>query len=115
MNPRRPAGDRREDDLRRRNRKILSVVLPETDEGQSELIGEHRLLDDISEHRGLWPRVPRLVVRHVAESIEPEFDLVHPAIIAARSTRASIARSPDVRSCCRYRTSASAAVLLHPA
>jgi hypothetical protein len=61
------------------------MVLAEADERQSYVIGENRLLDDVAEHRGLRPRLPRLVVRHVTEAIEPEFDLIHPAIISAAS------------------------------
>ena len=60
-------------------------MFAEADERQSHPIGEDRLLDDVAEHRGLRPRTPRLVVRHVTEGIEPEFDLIHPAIISAAS------------------------------
>src|SRR3954452_9592348 len=61
------------------------MVFAEADERHPDLIGENRLVDDVAEHRSMGPRLPRVVVRHIAEGIEPEFDLIHPAMISVTS------------------------------
>ena len=70
----RPAGNRREHDLGRRDREVGPMVLADAERVEAELVGEHRLLDDVAEHAGL--RLERAVRRErdVAEGIEAEFE-----------------------------------------
>ena len=43
-------GDRREHDLGRGDREISPVVLAKADEVDAELVGQHRLVDDVADH-----------------------------------------------------------------
>ena len=58
VDARRPARNRRQNDFRRRNREVLAMVLAETDERQSDLIGETACSTTSAEHRSLRPRLP---------------------------------------------------------
>ena len=49
----RPAGNRREHDLRRRDREVAPVVLADAERVQAELIGQNGFVDDVAEHARL--------------------------------------------------------------
>ncbi len=53
QDPPRPAGNRREHDLRRRDREITSVVLADAKRVETEFIRQNGFVDDIAEHAGL--------------------------------------------------------------
>lgn len=65
------------------------MMFAEADERQTDLVRKDSLIDDVAKHRGLRPRLPRLVVRYVTKTIEPEFDLIHPMMISATSSSLS--------------------------
>ena len=48
--PARPAGDRREDDLGRRNRKIGPMMLTDTERIEAEFVGQDGFFHDVAEH-----------------------------------------------------------------
>ena len=61
-----------EHDLGARDRELRPVVLPHSEEGEADLVGEHRLIDDVADRLRVADRLALLVLRHVAEGIEAE-------------------------------------------
>ena len=59
--------DRRQHGLGGRDRKVGPVVLAEPDEIDAELIGQHRLVDDIADHLGVRKRRAGGILGDVAE------------------------------------------------
>jgi len=49
-NSRGAAGDGRQQDFGRGDREVPSMMLADSEPVQAELIGEHRLLDDVTQH-----------------------------------------------------------------
>lgn len=50
-------------------------MLPEADEIDAEAIGQHSLLDHVTDDMGLRRGLVVARLGHVAEGVEPEFDL----------------------------------------
>ena len=73
VDPFRLAGDRGEDDLRRRDREVGPVMLADAEEVHAHLIGKHRLGDDVPNDCRMraWTSVG--VDSDVAERVQPEF------------------------------------------
>ncbi len=87
QDPLRPGGNRREHDLRRRDREIGTMVFADAERVETEIIGQDGFFDDLAEHAGL--RLERAVRRErdVAERIETEFELDrHSASSLSRGT-----------------------------
>ena len=57
------------------------MMLADTDEGQADLVGEYRLLDDLAQNLRVRMRPPVVVHRQVAKGVESEFDVAHHSII----------------------------------
>ena len=74
MNPGRPGGNRRQDDFRRRHREIGTMVLPDADEGEADLIGQLALKDEVAQRLRLRERLTVGAYGDVAKGIEPQFD-----------------------------------------
>src|SRR4029079_12923672 len=92
------AGNRREHNFGRRDRKVAQMVLPDAERVETETIRQDRLLDDVAERLRLCLR--RAVRRdgHVSEGIEAEFELCwHPAVKSiARALSFGVRRAVDV-------------------
>ena len=69
VNLRRASRNRRAEHLRRRNREVLAVMLAEADEGEADLVGQHRLFDDVAQHLGVGKGGAARVGGDVAEGI----------------------------------------------
>ena len=61
--------------------KSAPMMLADAEERQADLVGEHRLLDDVAQHLRVRMRLTGVVHRQVAEGIESKFDVVHHSII----------------------------------
>ena len=70
-------GDAGEHGLRGRDRVLRAVVLAERDDVDAELVGQHRLVDDLPDRRGVGDRCAGVVLRHVAEGVEAEHEIRH--------------------------------------
>ncbi len=70
----RPGSCGGEDDFGARDREVLAVVLPHSEERQADLVGEHRLIDDVAD--GLRIGQQRAVggARDVSEGVESELE-----------------------------------------
>ena len=60
--------------------EIGAVVLADAEEVDAELVGEHRLVDDIADDLGVRQQAPVRRVGDVAESVQPEFKLLCHAV-----------------------------------
>jgi hypothetical protein len=80
MNPTRLAGDRGEHYFRRRDGEVGAVMLTDTKEIDTALVGEDRFGDDIANDLRVrfWRAIGAL--RHVTEGVETQFKgLIHDA------------------------------------
>ncbi len=67
-------------DLGRGYGEIGAVVLADAEEVDADLVGEHRLVDDVADHLGVRQQAPVRRVGDVAESVQPEFKLLCHAV-----------------------------------
>ena len=51
-----------------------AVVLPHPEEREADLVGEHRLIDDVADRLRVADELAGGVARHVAERVESEFE-----------------------------------------
>ena len=64
-----------------------AVVLAERDDVDAELVGEHRLLDDLADRLRRGRRgAPSSSVGHVAEGVEAEHEVGHGLLLDVRRT-----------------------------
>ena len=63
--------------LRGGDRVLRAVVLAERDDVDAELVGEHRLVDDLPDRGGVRDAVAGVVLRHVAEGVEAQNEIGH--------------------------------------
>ena len=71
----RSTGNRGEDDLRRRDGEVGTVMLADADEIDAQLVGENGLVDDVADDLGLRERATVGVASDVAERVEPELEI----------------------------------------
>jgi hypothetical protein len=70
--------DRAEHDVGRRHREVTGVMLADAEEVSADLLGQDSLLDDVPDRLGMRERPVGLVMRDVAEGVEPKDEwLVH--------------------------------------
>jgi hypothetical protein len=69
VDARRASGDRGAEHFGRRNREITPVMLAKADEVESELVCEHRLVDDVAEDLGVGKRLTVRVGGEIAEGV----------------------------------------------
>jgi hypothetical protein len=53
VNAFRSSGDRRQHNVGRRNREVIAMMLPKSDEVDADLVGEKCLLDDVAQDFGV--------------------------------------------------------------
>ncbi|MDT7721012.1 MAG: hypothetical protein QOE94_2023 [Mycobacterium sp.] len=58
-----------------------------------DFVGENRLLDDLSDRCGVGERLARVVLGHVAECVESEYQLTHETVFS-RPAPAPVAQPP---------------------
>ena len=54
--------------------KVRPVMLAKPDNVDADLVGKHRLLDDVADHLGVGQGLAVCSRRDIAESIEPKFE-----------------------------------------
>jgi hypothetical protein len=87
-----PAGarrDRRQQHLGRGYREVGAVVLADAEEIDAELVGQHRLLDDVAQHLGVLQQHAVGAAGDVAEGIDAEFERSCHGAVLPRPRRVS--------------------------
>ena len=74
MDVARARGSGREHDLGARDRELGTVVLPHPEERQADLVGQHRLIDDVADRLRIAEGPALRVLRDVAEGVQAEVD-----------------------------------------
>jgi len=68
----RTGGDGGESDVAGRHREVACVMLADTEEIDTDPVGEHALLDDASDRLSMRKRTSALVVDQIAKRVEAE-------------------------------------------
>lgn len=74
MDPPGPRRDGGQHGLRGGDREVGAVMLAEADEVEAELVGEHRLVDDVADHLCVRKHRAGGVPGDVAKSVQSEFE-----------------------------------------
>ena len=65
-----PSGDGGQNDLGGRDGEVVPMVLPDSDEVDAQLVGQHRLIDDVADHLGVGDRFSVGTFSDITEGVE---------------------------------------------